>query len=284
MVIILGTVGCMGAQGRDSSIVVNNTDIKKAESIRDISTPVVTAVIENAQTEEAVKLTEVSQVPVVKSKTIVIDPGHAYRSNKEKEALAPGSKEVKIKDGGGAAGVYTRTPEYEINMKVALKLKDLLEQKGFKVLMTKSDNSVSLGNIDRANIGNEANADLVIRIHCDSNSKGSVQGASMLIPANSGSTTEIYEESKRCGEIVLDNLIKEVGMKNRGVIHRTDLTGFNWSKVPVILVEMGFLSNVDEDKLLSSDSYQQKLAAAMGKGIAEALKQEVYHEAIWQQH
>ena len=49
-------------------------------------------------------------------------------------------------------------------------------------------------------------------------------------------------------------------MKNRGVVERTDLTGFNWSKVPVILVETGFLSNPQEDKLLNSEEYQNKIA------------------------
>ena len=56
-------------------------------------------------------------------------------------------------------------------------------------------------------------------------------------------------------------------MKNRGVIERDDITGFNWSTVPVVLVEMGFLSNSDEDKLLSSNDYQEKISDALTKGI-----------------
>lgn len=61
-------------------------------------------------------------------------------------------------------------------------------------------------------------------------------------------------------------------MSNRGVIERNDLTGFNWSKVPVVLVEMGFMSNPEEDRLLSDDNYQNKLAEGLCKGIMEALK------------
>ena len=60
-------------------------------------------------------------------------------------------------------------------------------------------------------------------------------------------------------------------MYNRGVIERSDLTGFNWSKVPVVLIEMGFLSNPEEDNLLNSDSYQEKLAQGLYKGILKAL-------------
>ena len=205
------------------------------------------------------------------SKVIVIDPGHANRSNLEKEPLSPGSAELKIKDGGGAQGVVTKTPEYEINMKVSLKLKTLLEQSVYKVVMTKTDNSTSLGNIDRANIGNNANANLVIRIHADSSDNWNVSGASMLVPAVvNDNTKSIYAESKRCGTILLNTLISEVGMQNRGVVEHSDMTGFNWSRVPVVLVEMGFLSNSNEDRLLSSEDYQNKLAKALFDGIVAA--------------
>lgn len=209
----------------------------------------------------------------VKNKLVVIDPGHANRSNLETEPLAPGSSVMKIKDGGGAQGISTKTPEYLVNMEVSKRLKSLLEQRGFTVVMTKTDNSVSLGNVERAEVGNKANANLVIRIHADSSDNSTVTGASMLIPqAINDNTKAIYDESKRCGQIVLNTLVSEIGMKNRGLDPRNDMTGFNWSKVPVILVEMGFLSNPDEDKKLSSAEYQDKLAKGLADGISEALK------------
>jgi N-acetylmuramoyl-L-alanine amidase len=213
--------------------------------------------------------------PNVKStgKVIVIDPGHANRSNLEMEAHAPGSSVMKIKDGGGATGIDTKTPEYLINMKVSLQLRDLLQNKGYTVVMTKTDNSVSLGNIQRAEIGNIAKAALVLRIHADSSENTTVSGASMLVPlpVNEG-TSAIINESNRCGRIILNSLTSEVGMKNRGLAPHGDMTGFNWSKVPVILVEMGFLSNPDEDRKLSDANYQAKLARALADGISEALK------------
>lgn len=206
------------------------------------------------------------------AKVIVIDPGHASRSNLEKEPLAPGSKEMKIKDGGGAAGVATKTPEHLINMNVSMKLKESLQQKGYQVVMTKTDNSVSLGNVERAEVGNKANAALVIRIHADSAENSSASGASMLVPeAMNENTKAIQGESQRCGKIILDELASEVGMKNRGVVRRSDMTGFNWSKVPVVLVEAGFLSNPQEDRSLSSNEYQDKIANALAEGISKAI-------------
>jgi len=208
-----------------------------------------------------------------KNKVIVIDPGHANRSNLEKEPLAPGSTVLKIKDGGGAQGVATGTPEYRINMNVSLKLKAILQNSGYTVVMTKTQDAQSLGNVERANIGNSANAALVIRIHADSNTSSSAKGASMLIPSPINNDTKaIYAASKNYGKTVLNTLVQEVGMQNRGVIEHSDMTGFNWSKVPVILVEMGFLSNPDEDRLLSSDAYENKIAKALADGIITALK------------
>ncbi|WP_242863933.1 N-acetylmuramoyl-L-alanine amidase family protein [Clostridium tepidiprofundi] len=205
------------------------------------------------------------------NKVIVIDPGHADHPNLEKEPIAPGSKTMKIKDGGGTRGTFTKTPEYVVAMKVAKKLKTLLEQKGFTVIMTKTDNSVSLGNVERAEIGNKANAALVIRIHADGAANASAHGASMLVPALTKCTAPIYDESKRCGKIVIDTLTKEVGMYNRGVVYRKDITGFNWSKVPVILIEMGFMTNEQEDHLLNSPDYQDSIAKGLADGIQKAL-------------
>lgn len=206
-------------------------------------------------------------------KVIVIDPGHANKSNLKKEQQAPGSSIYKIKDGGGAEGSFTKTPEYRVNMLVSMKLKHNLEQMGYTVIMTKTDDAVSLGNIDRANIGNTSNAALVIRIHADSSDSSTANGASMLVPSPINENTKaIYSESKRCGQVVLNALTTQVGMPSRGVVERDDMTGFNWSKVPVILVEMGFLSNPNEDRLLSTSDYQTKLAKALADGIGVALK------------
>ncbi len=193
-------------------------------------------------------------------KTIVIDPGHAAKANLNKEAIAPGSKELKIKDGGGADGIVTKTPEHIINMKIAVKLRKLLEENGYNVVMTKTKYEESLGNIERAEIGNRNNADLAIRIHADADNNPSARGASILVPAPKGYAKDISGLSRKYGTSILNSLIKEVGMKNRGIVERSDLTGFNWSKVPVVLVEVGFLSNAEEDKLLNTEDYQNKIA------------------------
>ena len=207
----------------------------------------------------------------VKRKVVVLDPGHGNRSNLEKEAIYPGASELKIKDGGGAEGINSKTPEYVIAMGITVKLKQLLENKGYTVIMTKTTPQESPGNIERAEVGNKNNADLAIRIHADSSESSNASGASMLVPSPIGYAKGISEISRKYGQIVLESLINEVGMKNRGVVERDDLTGFNWSKVPVILVETGFLSNPQEDKLLNTEEYQSKIANGLFNGIDKAL-------------
>lgn len=255
------------SQGQDKLLsgINQNTESKEVQESK----------VEGPKSPEKpqIQQTDVKTNENIKKKVIVIDPGHANRSNLEKEPIAPGSSEMKIKDGGGAQGIVTQTPEYVVNMKVAVILKNILEQKGYTVVMTKTQDSQSLGNIERAKVGNDANASLVVRIHADSSDSSAARGASMLVPAATvDSTKSIYSESKRCGTLVLKTLTSEVGMPNRGVVEHNDMTGFNWSKVPVILVEMGFLSNPDEDKLLSSGDYQQKLAKGLADGIEQVVK------------
>jgi len=205
-------------------------------------------------------------------KIVVIDPGHSSIVDLETEPEAPGSKIMKIKEPGGGHGINTKTPEYVVNMAVAIKLRSLLLGKGYTVIMTKTQNKQVLGSIARAEVGNKAKANLVIRIHADSNDNTSAKGATMLVPTDTKYTDPIYKTSKKYGQIVFNDLTKDVGMNSRGVVERSDMTGFNWSKVPVMLIEMGFQSNFTEDKLLVTYSYQAKIAKGLADGIDQALK------------
>lgn len=208
------------------------------------------------------------------SQVIVIDPGHGPWVNTDMEPISPDSTEMKRKYGVGAVGIVTGTMERDINLNVSLMLRDLLISDGFTVIMTRTTNDVVLSNIDRVNLANDNNAELMIRIHSDSYYDSTIHGASMLIPGKVGYATPIVEKSRTYGEMILNTLVNEIGMDNRGVITRTDQTGFNWSKVPIVTVEMGFLSNPDEDKLLSTQEYQVKLANALYQGILNCFKSE----------
>ena len=199
--------------------------------------------------------------------TIVIDPGHSSTGTSGNEPVSPNSSTTKLKDGLGATGEFTNIPEHKTNMSVALLLKEDLISRGYNVVLTKESVSESKSNIERAEVGNKNNANLVVRIHADSCEDKSVDGASIHVPAKNQYTSSFYDVSKSYGTKIINTYTKEVNIKNRGVIERNDLTGFNWSKVPVVLVEMGYLSNKEDDNFVSNTKNHPKIAKAIADGI-----------------
>jgi len=202
---------------------------------------------------------------------VCIDPGHQAHSNSAPEPIGPGSKTVKPKVTGGATGVKTRIPEYEIALQISMNLKKRLESQGVKVVMTRTTNDVSLSNSERAAISNKAKADLFVRIHGDGSPDSDTSGLSTLYPGRNRWTGSITSDSKRAARFVQTSAIRATGATDRGTKARTDLSGFNWSKRPAVLVEAGFLSNPVEDRLLSSPHYQDKVAKGIADGVMEYL-------------
>ena len=175
---------------------------------------------------------------------------------------------MKLKDTSGSVGLISKKNEYEIAMDITLKLKELLEKEGYTVVLTKDNVETPLSSIERAEVGNRENANLMIRIHCDSFSNSNAKGSSMLVPNQRGYITkEISEKSIEYGKNIIEEYTKKTGLNNRGLQYRSDLTGFNWSKIPVVLLELGFISNPEEDKFLSSEENINTIAGGIKDGI-----------------
>lgn len=208
-------------------------------------------------------------VGLLYGKKIVLDPGHGAFSENYKEPVAPGSSEMKSAFSTGTSGAFIS--EAEFNLIIAQKIAPLLIEEGANVYFTRNDDN-SVSNVDRALFANDLNADLAVRIHADGSSDTSLYGISVLVPAEGVIEQELVSLSRSAGESVLDSLIEATDANNRGVIERYDLTGFNWSKVPVILVECGFMSNPNEDALLSNPLYQDRIASGIADGIIEYFK------------
>jgi N-acetylmuramoyl-L-alanine amidase len=206
--------------------------------------------------------------------TIVVDPGHDLRANPATEPIGPGSKRRKIKDGGGTRGVASGTPEHVVNLQISLLLRDELTGRGYCVVMTRTKSSGrSIGNVARARIANRARAALFVRIHADGSTDRSRRGTSMLYPAlRRGWTDDVLPESRTAARVLQRELVRTLGSRDLGTAARSDLTGFNWSDVPVVLAEVGFLSNPAEDRLLTSRTYQRRVARGLAQGIARTVK------------
>jgi N-acetylmuramoyl-L-alanine amidase len=205
-------------------------------------------------------------------KVVVVDPGHQGRSSLVQEQIGPGSSKKKAEVSSGTQSPTTGTPESAVTLAVGLKLQAALKAKGIKVVMTRTSQNVDVSNIQRAKIANEAKADLEIRIHCNGSTDHSIHGLFTLYPASiKGWTDDIAGPSKQAAGIIQKAAIAATGAADRGLQQRSDLTGFNWSDVPVALVEMGYMTNAAEDKLLESTAYQDKLVQGLVNGIVEFL-------------
>jgi N-acetylmuramoyl-L-alanine amidase len=195
---------------------------------------------------------------------ICFDPGHGTPPaiGRQREAIGPGSRVTKIKDGGGAPG------EAEVVLAIAVRTRTLLLRRGYRVAMTRTGPTFSGGNIERAEFCNRRGAALMLRIHADGSADTSRRGVSTLYPArHRGWTDDVYSRSLRAARAIQRSLVRASGARNLGLVQRSDLTGFNWADVPVVLAETGFLSNSHERRLLRSAAYQQRIARGFVAGV-----------------
>jgi N-acetylmuramoyl-L-alanine amidase len=199
---------------------------------------------------------------------VCLDPGHGTPPaiGRQTEPIGPGSRTMKIKDGGGASG------EAAVALAIAKRTRALLIRRGYRVAMTRTGPVFRYGNggnIGRAQFCNRRHAALMLRIHADGSGDTSLHGFQTLYPAlHRGWTADIYTASVRAAHAVQRAAVRATGAKNLGLTPRGDLTGFNWANVPSILVETGFLSNTHERRLLQSGAYESKIARGLAAGVA----------------
>lgn len=207
-------------------------------------------------------------VTVKGKQVIAIDPGHQRKGDSSTEAIGPGSKTKKAKVASGTSGVASKVPEYKLTLAVSLKLREELWNRGYEVVMTRDKNDVNISNKERALLANESGADICIRIHADGSTNQSVSGASVLYPSSKNPyVSNLSKASKELAKEVITSYCKATQAKNRGMVARDDLTGTNWSTIPVIVLEIGFMSNPTEDKKMQTKAYQDKIVDGICNGI-----------------
>jgi N-acetylmuramoyl-L-alanine amidase len=205
-------------------------------------------------------------------KVIVIDPGHQKTANTSTEPIGPGASEKKAKVAGGTRGVATGIPESKTVLEIGLQLRDALQAQGATVYMTRTKQNVDVWNSRRAQLANDKHADLFLRLHCDGAAGSKTHGISTLVPAKNTWTAPIVKSSAAAGKAIQAALIAATGAADRGVVKRSDLSGFNYCEVTSVLVELGFMTNAAEDRKLNSADYQQKLVAGLTQGCIDYLE------------
>ncbi len=171
---------------------------------------------------------------------VVLDPGHGG-----------------VDPGASANGLV----EKEINLAVALKLKVLLEQAGFKVIMTRSSD-VTLTLQRRVDIANNSGADVFVAIHHNSINIPSIKGIEVLYYPSS-------TKGRQLAELIEQELVKALGTNSRGIKDREGLFVLRYTDMPAVISEGGYLTNSSDSALLKTDSYRQKEAVGIFNGIVK---------------
>ena len=181
-------------------------------------------------------------------KVIVIDAGHGGKD--------PGTI--------GLSGNY----EKDINLEISKKLKEKLKSNGYKVILTR-DNDEYVDNLLRAKLANKKRARVFISIHGNAmENNNSINGIQILSYPNRESTIGDLNNNE-LAQIMMNSLINGTGANDKGIIEREDLIVLNQTKMPALIVECGFLSNENEEKLLLTDDYQDNIVDSIIDGLEE---------------
>lgn len=204
----------------------------------------------------------------VPKKTVVIDPGHSGVVAAGTEPLGPGSSQQKAKDASGTQGTTTGVPEYRLTLEVSKKLKKELEKRGYLVLMTRTDHDTAISCKERAMVANKAKADAYVRIHANGSTSPGAHGA-MTICTTPGSpfVSHMYKKNRKLSEDILDAYVERTGAAREYIWETDSMSGNNWSQVPTTILEMGYMTNPQEDVNMQSSAYQKKMVKGIADGI-----------------
>lgn len=206
-----------------------------------------------------ISLRAVPTISFNKPYTVVVDAGHGEPD-------------------GGAVGV-NGTIEKDINLEISLKLQEVLEKRGVRVIMTrKDDNSICDSSAktlhekkvsdmhNRLEIINTSGADLFLSIHMNSFSDPKSGGLHVFYSRN-------HPEAEETAVLIQESIAELTGAKTHTVKAASDTLFLMKNPIPpAILVECGFISNPEEEKLLNDDDYQSKIAFSIANAVINAKK------------
>ncbi len=253
---------------QEESVTVGEEDGVQYLLLTDSNLRKMTGTEEPAETVEAEIVTP-TPTPEGNGKKIAIDAGHQAHGNSEQEPIGPGASQTKAKVASGTTGRTTGVTEYQLNLDVSLKLRDELEARGYEVYMIREDNDVDISNAERAQLAAESGADILVRIHANGSDNTSVAGALTMAPstANPYLSQELIAECQKLSQCIITTFCASTGANNQGVYQTDEMSGLNWCSIPATIVEMGYMTNPDEDTRMQTPEYQQQMVTGIADGI-----------------
>lgn len=201
---------------------------------------------------------------------VALDPGHqgSWVNMSDTEPNGPGSSVMKAKASTGTQGRFSGKPEYELNLEISLLLRTELEERGYEVILTREDNDAAISNAERALMAYEQGGDIYVRIHANGSEDSGVNGALAMVPSSSNPYVGgLAEESYQLADCILTAYCEKAGFASLGIQYYDDMTGINWSKLPVMILEMGFMTNQSDDLRMADETEQQLMVAGIADGI-----------------
>lgn len=200
---------------------------------------------------------------------VCLDAGHQQAGISEQEPNGPGSSVMKAKLTTGTQGCATGIPEHQLNLTIALGLKQELINRGYQVVMIRETADCPQSNAERAQTANNSGAEIFVRIHANSSDNPDVAGAQFYAPspANPYMSADLVTASNTLSGVMLEAYCAATGFTNRGLLQDDGMTGINWCTIPVTIAEMGFMSNPTEDQNMADPSYQALMVQGLANGI-----------------
>ena len=190
-------------------------------------------------------------------KLIVIDPGHGGRDTGS-QAIRDGVELLNEKD---------------INLDVATRLNHMLKAAGVNTYMLREDDS-SISLYDRPALANNANGSLYISIHNNSSENESANGFEVFYYSKANEC-DYGIESKELAQLTEKELIKTLGINDRGAKSEPAYAVLNKTQMPAIIIEGAFLSNINDLKYMMTDEFRQNYALGVARAVIQVLNQSV---------
>lgn len=226
--------------------------------------------IQTAAETETETETETEAETEEKKLVVAIDPGHqgSWVNMSDTEPLGPGSSEMKAKASTGTQGTFSGKTEYELNLEVSLLLRTELEKRGYEVILTREDHDTAISNSERALMAYEQGGDIYVRIHANGSEDASVSGALAMVPSQDNPYVgNLASDSYLLADCILSAYCSEAEFQSLGIQYYDNMTGINWSKLPVMILEMGFMTNESDDLRMADSLVQSRMATGIADGI-----------------